>query len=541
MIKTNYRFTPSERAEYKELTLKKLNERLYNYEIAEYLGIGETTVKILIDELVQENKITYEEIQTLREGRANIQAKKIQKERAIKIIIDGIDEGLSQKEISENEELSMSQQTVSNIILELKLAGIITQSRIDAGKIKRKAKRKDEKEKSEKPNTDIEIPKSLIDNVLTLLNEGVATKKIRSITSISKEIFDNIVNQLISDNQITIKGIHEAREKREKRNQELVRELLLEGYSIEEIGKQIPYGDRKYAERLVKVVKAANSITDEQIKKAQEDRYIRDRWFIIDLLKAGYNIKEISETEQAKAKGFSYDVINISKNKFLDMGLITEADIKRGISVRKQREKGQSDNHLRPEEEKILRLTNLGFKIEEIAELIGAGRTFVFECKKKLIEAGKLSKLTPSESKKLSARKEEMAQERRAFINKMISFEADIDIETVENHMEYVKSTCKLGETNEKDINLLCNIIPMDERFVTSQNVNFILSQKSRKNEFKVAKVFIHNCREAVSEYDTMLNKLDLAEKAIDDLISKQSAIASAKKRKDLPESPENR
>lgn len=159
-------------------------------------------------------------------------------------------------------------------------------------------------------------------------------------------------------------------------------------------------------------------------------------------------------------------------------------------------------------DEKILLLFNIGFSQKKIETIIELPEQYVRRRKRVLILQGKLT-----EKKIETARKdiEKEANKRRKRIAKM---KEKFDLEVIRIQIEYAKAKLKLGEPNEKDMEMLSQLIVKIPKLIEASNIHFVITYYTRNKEPYKALVFIEQCME--NSNNTLLkDKLEKAREEI--------------------------
>ena len=338
-------------------------------------------------------------------------------------------------------------------------------------------------------------------NVLRLLLLGIHVNSIQNLLNRSSEDIQKIKEILKGKGKITEDKIKEALEVRRKRDKSTVYNLLLLGYSYKEIANEIPYADKNYVVRLANNLRKEKLITDAEIEEAKFERNEKyKKEVILNGLEQGLSQEEIIEEykesvkniEGIKNKTISRKIISDYTKKLLNQGVITKEQIERkrleGQKIRIERRKEQ---HVGPHEERVLELLKLGFYGAEIAKVTELTLSYISQIKRKLEKRGKI---TEEEIQEAIENRQEETEKRQTHIAKIINFSEDINEDIVQQHIEYSKVTYALNELSEKDFKLLQKVIPMDEKLVSFDNINFILRVLTKRNEDSQAVAFIDEC-----------------------------------------------
>ena len=312
------------------------------------------------------------------------------------------------------------------------------------------------------------VDEELEKKILELLLLGISTRKIRNILNIDYTVYTQIKESLKLKSKISDDKIKEAIEEREKRDKITIYKFLILGYNYVEIIATVPYGDKHYISKLVGELKKEGKITDREIEEYRFKRNEKHKKeIILQGLNQGLSCKEIADkyNEKYRDKHISEKNVWDYKNKLVEQGDITGEIIK-------EKRKEVKAKHIEPQEEDVLKLFGLGFNREQIKRIMNLTAVKVWRINQKLKDKGKI---TEEDIQYAITNRENEALKRRERIVKIINFTEDIDENLIKCHVEYLKAMSKLDELETKDIKLLRKVIPMSSKFVSFDNLNFIL------------------------------------------------------------------
>ena len=167
-------------------------------------------------------------------------------------------------------------------------------------------------------------------------------------------------------------------------------------------------------------------------------------------------------------------------------------------------------------DDKILELFRIGFSQAKIAEIMELNLTYVQRRKNVLILKEKIKKEAIEEAKKNF---KNTANERRKMISEM---REDVQLDTVNTHIEYTKANMKLGEAVGNDIGILSSVIQRTPELIVDSNINFVITYYTRGNEPHNVLDFIENCLINVGNNKGITDKLERARDEINTYIAKE-------------------
>lgn len=170
-------------------------------------------------------------------------------------------------------------------------------------------------------------------------------------------------------------------------------------------------------------------------------------------------------------------------------------------------------------DERIFNLLSLGFSVGEIATVIDESETFVKHRKiVVMLQRGLILKdINEAQQNKLKT-----AGLRRDEIDRMASFNRDVDVKTIENHMEYTRAQLHLGKLEYTDAKTLGKAMLLDVDFITWSNVQIVLTGYTRNNKLEQATNFLGNCIDVLDYNDNRRIMLDRARGVIDNNIRRR-------------------
>lgn len=495
-----------EKEEYKKIILNMLGEP--DTVTASKIGVSNQTIIRWKKELIVEGRTTEAEIQEAR--RKKKEEAKSQDSNKMQVL-ELLKQGKNKTEIGAD--LGIHRHLVKKYEDELVAEGTITREEIEEARTRRK------KENKEKVEGGQEITEELKAKVLDYLFLGIDARRIANSLGVSHSTFQETRKILKKEGKITDNQIRESQERRDTEDRIVVLELLFKGYLYPEIAKHIPIGNRLYVRGIVEKLKTEGAITAEQIENAQFERKETERRnHVLDGLRQGLTYDEIAEAYEKKK--LTKKMVAKIKEKLVNEGIITEEEIEAAREKRKSAKREENKYVLKPDDEKIRKLSHLGFKVEQIEVIIGRGEFYIVERRKVMEAQGLINR----KGLRANVRNREVnAQKRLDRISKMPVFNADLDIYTVQDQIDYEKVMIQLGEVQDKNIGLLRKVIPMDAQLVTPGNVNFISRYLTRSNRGNEALEFMDECIDTINnERDSIVLKLNKGKEEIERYMKKQ-------------------
>ena len=442
------RYAEEEKEEFKNEILPRLKKGYSKAEISREIGISETTTRKLIDELVADPNID-----------------------------------ITKKEIEERQrERQRKRRREEN------------QQRINA-----KAGSKSSDNKRDEPKQPID-ENELKSRVLYLLNIiGIGKLQIRHVLDITVEQFENIKNELINENKTSDRAIEAAAEKREIDNTEKIYLLRMQGLSYSEIASQIEYADISYVKRMLKKLTKEGRLSKKKlIKETKEKKEMPKQNFIFDRLIRGFTAEEMIEeyNENHSKDKLSRRIVSRISKKIIEENEGIEKIIEKA-RVARRGDKNQARQAEGKYDTRIYKLFSLGFDQKQISIITGLGATYIYTRKRRLKAQGKLLDIGP---RKLIASREPMADKRRNDITKMVGYEKNIDLETVQDHIEYAKAKFALGEIELEDMQLISRVIPMQRELMELGNINFVIKYFMEGDYLRPAVNFINECLSSIHD-----------------------------------------
>jgi len=345
---------------------------------------------------------------------------------------------------------------------------------------------------------------------LDLLYLGIGTAQLKSIVNINSEIYDKIVDELVSRNSISIEEIEQFRKEREDNIKETTCKLRIKGYSCKEIANRIPYCKEKTIKKTSARLRKRNILTEDDMKIANIEKRVRE--IVLSGLKEGLSNQEIISS--CKVKTLDDKMLQGYISDFVEDGDITRGQIIKTREKRQEREKGEREQREQdikdPEryEREIEVLYRLGFSGRQIMQLTQLSSSYVRRIRDKV-------GISAKQSEEWQKAQEEMAESRRMAISKMATTKRELEDDLVKTHIEYVKGKLQLGDVDENDVKLISRIIPMFEQFITNSNVNLIATYYTRYKDKVTALKFFNKCLDN-PEIDTNIkNKIEQAKQGV--------------------------
>ncbi len=328
------RFSKEERDLDKQDTLEMLKQGVAHAEIARQLGRSTHYIVNLKNELVVEGLITIEEIEMARKKaidsrkklkksvseRNKAEKENLRNEKKAKVL-ERVNLGMTSLEISR--ELNIPISTVRRYITEL----------VNEGRTKKEnvvsQKEKNKKESIKRNNAifaDIQTGKYTQNELAQKYNVSSSL-----ISAISQGKYEKLIapspRKSKSKKEFTPNSDAILSEKEKQ-----VLDYLLKGQNYYFISKEMGITQNEVV-KITNILKIKNAISSEQIKNAREDKLRKDEEDVIKLLKRGYT--------QADIKRQKRDTINLSRmiSNLKAEGRITDEEIKKAQEQAKSIEK----------------------------------------------------------------------------------------------------------------------------------------------------------------------------------------------------------
>jgi len=569
MPKIRSSFDEQERKLFTKITLEKLKEGKYKREIAKILGISELATKKIVEQLISGGKITQEEIdqaiqeRELRDRENDPDRKKIleglkqgkniteiskgvrfKPARVGEIVRELIQEGkITQREIDEareqfgpraelkekvcklfkqkktyeqmKEELGISTYTISKMKKELLQEGRLTED--DFVKEVGTANDSDGQEVEKRDTVSVFIK----EEVHVLLLRGLSDMLIKKELNKPRVVILKCIEALKAEGKITSEIIEDAKQERRLRDKEKVYRLSMQGYSQKEMVEQILYSYLSYIQELIKELKKEGRLTDKKIQNAKfENNEKENREFVLERLRKGWTRQDISDADPngyltvGKVKGI--------EKRLIEEGVISEEEIKKARKARMpEKKKEKKKENIGPYDEKIRRLFLFGFSQNQISQILELNVKYVANRKAILKMQKKLTQIRINNAKE---NREKNVEERRRKIEKMLDDLDFSDLEVFNEHIEYCKALRHVEDVDEKDVNLLAEVIETTPESITLSNISFITSEIIKRKGQHAGIQFMNRCITTLDEGSEERKKLEEGVKELKIFFKKQEA-----------------
>ena len=363
----------------KEQVLEQLMQGRTKKDLASELGLSETTLKVIQDSLIDEGRITQNQIEEAVEK----QGKQAQKRNKV---IQMLMQGYKYEDICQ--EVGYSHQTVSKIKKQAIRDGRLTEEEYQQAKKQRQSIPEKTEKQNEKENTAIE------QQVLELLRKGKCMYFMRKKTGLSRDNIQSIVKKLIKQGEITQSEIDIASKEDAKEAEKKVLIGLKKGYSQRAIVGMFEKGEYTiaYVRARIQNLKEAGQITDKEIEEYKckaEQVQIELQEFILGAVEQGLTLTTM--TELGKDKNYTKSMIQHAIVKMKQQGAITEKDIKQGRKIREESKHLKTQEGREKKEKEIIYLLMVGLSGKEIGEKLGYSEATVNSYVSRLRKQGKVS------------------------------------------------------------------------------------------------------------------------------------------------------
>lgn len=285
---------------------------------------------------------------------------------------------------------------------------------------------------------------------------------------------------------ITQEQISSARQEREDNIKETTRKLRIKGYSCREIANKIPYCKEKTIKETSARLRKRNILTEEDMKIGNIEKKVRE--IVLKGLREGLTEQEIIDS--CKVKLLDEETLQGYINDFIEDGYIAKEQIIEAREAKGKREEEHSKKDTKtPEryEREIETLYRLGFSGRQIMKVTQLSSGYVRKIRDKC-------GISAKQSEEWQKAREEMANNRKIGILKMLDTTAEIDSDLIRKHIEYMKAKLQLGDIEAEDVKAIGLVIPMSAQFITNTNVNLILTYYTRNEDKASAIDFMNAC-----------------------------------------------
>lgn len=166
--------------------------------------------------------------------------------------------------------------------------------------------------------------------------------------------------------------------------------------------------------------------------------------------------------------------------------------------------------------------------------LIGMGNTYIATRKRLMEENGLISR----KYIRIAVRNKVInAEKRRTHLTRVLDFNANLNVQTAQDQIDYEKAMMLLDQTNLENVELLRAIIPLSSELVTLGNVNFVSTYLTRNDMGEEALGFMDECIDTINyEKESMVRKLTEGKKEIEKHMQRQAKQRQADQEKFVEE-----
>lgn len=350
---------------------------------------------------------------------------------------------------------------------------------------------------SESRNTVKQDIGSVCARMKLLLFNGIPVLKIEEVLHINHETYTQALEKLIENGEITEKQIKIRREERANELREFVYTCKIKGYSSEQIARLYLFGSESGVKDVAKKLQQEGILTKKDLELGKIES--KARRFVLKGIKDGLTEEEIAS--KCKVKELEVEDIKAYIDELIELG---DTSIDKIILARQFREENSgpslTEKYYETEIEKLCRL---GFNGKQIMKITKLSNGYILKIRNKL-------GITVEQSKEWQSQKEERANKRRFDISGMTNFTKDIDLQTVQEQIEYLKAEKELHGVRPQDISTIGKIIPMEHSLLTLGNINFVVRGFSDLGKLEEAVSFINECLDAARTYEDTKHNVKL-------------------------------
>jgi DNA-binding NarL/FixJ family response regulator len=350
----------------REKVLEQLRQGRLKVDFAPELGLSVTGAAYIQKSLIEEGRITQEEI----DEAVAIKGKNRQRKNKI---IELLKQGYMYEEVSAI--VDFSKEYIRRIKNEAVSQGEFTEEEYQNAIKERQARLKNEPQKPKEENRQLE------QQVLELIKKGKNIYFISKKTGERRANIQAVIKKLIKAGKITQREIDESREKGAK---ELERKVLIGlriGYSQKEILEMFEEGEYSIdvIQNRITKLKERGDITEEEINRykyeaEQGEKKLQE--FVLRGIKQGLSRAAIAELDETGY--FTESKIRRAIDKMKKQGILTEKDMRKSIKNRKKSNQNKKEQQRRKKDKEIKRLLLQGFTNKEIAEMIGYSESYTY-------------------------------------------------------------------------------------------------------------------------------------------------------------------
>ena len=538
--------------------------------MAEELGRSEKYIAKISKILVDEGKITKEELKIVR--RKHMKEIKSSNKKIKEKEITSTEIKRKKREEKKEETLNLFKQGVPQAHIARKLqvpdTYIATYKKelIEEGRLSLE----EVKKSSTKEYLNEEIFEKYVPEVLELLKKGIRPFAIRKIIGLSTYDSDIALEYIRRNKLISKEEIAKQIEIREKEDLKRIEEYVNMGYTRKRIIEEIPYISENILTRLLNTLIDQGNITKKQLvsnmvkannearNKERELSQEEQKAFVLKLAKQGYSASEIAKMD--KTNSIDFEKASYMKKILMKDGLI---DKEKSEKIKKERNNKKLKNKHKKEMKKIKQYVEQGYNNLEIAEFMGYERKHIRELIKEYMKTNewysseeiknfrKFKRENERKEKRLKEEEERRKEEQRTKnrhdlkiralneYNKEVG-ERILSVENRANYLKFLSEMKKQGfELDEKEILLAGELMLSNEELINKENLRLIVleynktfgEEKTLKYLNRIASVSNKPYyTEKIEEIKTTVKKIGLKSKIFEMLKNGDSINTIAKK-----------
>ncbi len=475
--------------------------------ISEELGRSKNYIVKIKQMLIEDGKITQEEIDVYRAEyrRKRIKEKMLEKEKKE----NSVNEKSQKKEDNKQLILEMFKEGYSQAEIARKLQVIDSYIQKQKDELINEGKLKKSEIKRAVPQREVNesIRQKYLNPVLEMLKNGIKPFMIRKLLNITTYQIEVVLEHIRKHGLLTKEEQEKAIKAKEQRDMEFIEKSVKEGLSIKDIIEKDPTIYKSEATRLVKKLIEDKKITKKKveknsIKKFKESRSSKrcmtvdeQRKFVRRLAKKGYTPREIAELDVTNSIDFNR--ATYLKKELIKEGLLDSKNVNNSIDKRK---KEDIEKKHKTDIESIINYTREGYTDVEIATILGYSRRHIYELKKeyqehntwftkeelKSFRKNRHEKEKNKEVKGKQKQKREqknLIEEYRNLKKKAIKEYHEEENGTIEfssiekrkEYLDYLRFLDKKGVKIEEEIKIAGEILLSNNRLIDIVNLKFIV------------------------------------------------------------------
>ena len=479
--------------------------------MAEELGRSEKYIARISKILVDEGKITKEELKIVR--RKHMKEIKSSNKKIKEKEITSTEIKRKKREEKKEETLNLFKQGVPQAHIARKLqvpdTYIATYKKelIEEGRLSLE----EVKKSSTKEYLNEEIFEKYVPEVLELLKKGIRPFAIRKIIGLSTYDSDIALEYIRRNKLISKEEIAKQIEIREKEDLKRIEEYVNMGYTRKRIIEEIPYISENILTRLLNTLIDQGNITKKQLvsnmvkannearNKERELTQEEQKAFVLKLAKQGYSASEIAKMD--KTNSIDFEKASYMKKNLMKDGLI---DKEKSEKIKKERNNKKLKNKHKKEMKKIKQYVEQGYNNLEIAEFMGYERKHIRELIKEYMKTNewysseeiknfrKFKRENERKEKRLKEEEERRKEEQRTKnrhdlkimalneYNKEVG-EGTLSVDNRTNYLKFLSEMKKQGfELDEKEILLAGELMLSNEELINKENLRLIVLEYNK-------------------------------------------------------------